>query len=212
MTQTLPPEGTRLALITAGLHLFGSKGFAATSTRELAARAQTNVASIAYHFGGKDGLRLACTEEFARRFGAEVDAANAMPSTPLAAREALATVLTRMVQFVVGSEEAGELVPFMLREIAENGPGIDHIYNGVMEPTHRRFCALWSVATGHDAESEATKLAVFSMVGQVLYFRIGGAVIRRRMGWQAMQKPQIDAIVAQLLFNLDAVLAAATEV
>lgn len=211
MTQPAPPEGTRLALITAGLHLFGSKGFAATSTRELAAQAQTNVASIAYHFGGKDGLRLACAEEFARRFGAQVAGDAALPSTPDQARQALATVLTHMVQFVVGSAEAGALVPFMLREIAENGPGTDHIYNGLMEPTHRRFCALWAIATGQDADTETTKLAVFSMVGQVLYFRIGAAIIRRRMGWQAMQKPQVDAIVTQLLFNLDAVLAAATE-
>lgn len=212
MTQSDPPKGTRLALITAGLHLFGTKGFAATSTRELAALAQTNVASITYHFGSKDGLRLACAEEFARRFGAQVAGDPAPPTTPEQARHALAAVLTHMVQFVVGSEEAGELVPFMLREIAENGPGIDHIYSGLMEPTHRRFCMLWAVATGHPADTDATKLAVFSLVGQVLYFRIGGAIICRRMGWQAMRKPQIDAIVTQLLFNLDAVLVAATEV
>ena len=65
-----PPEGTRAALIAAGVALFGSKGFAATSTREIAARAKTNVASIAYHFGGKDGLRQACGAQFAQRLTA----------------------------------------------------------------------------------------------------------------------------------------------
>ena len=56
------PSGTRADLIAAGLHLFGHDGFAATSTRALAARAGTNVASIAYHFGSKAGLVRAAIE------------------------------------------------------------------------------------------------------------------------------------------------------
>ena len=55
-------QQTRAALIAAGLRLFGEKGFDATSTRDIAAAANTNIASIAYHFGGKEGLRLACAQ------------------------------------------------------------------------------------------------------------------------------------------------------
>ena len=61
-----PAEGrgdaTRLALIHAALDLFGAKGFEAASTRAVAAAAGANLASIAYHFGGKQGLRLACAD------------------------------------------------------------------------------------------------------------------------------------------------------
>ena len=55
-------EATRLALIRAALDLFGAKGFEAASTRAVAAAAGANLASIAYHFGGKEGLRLACAD------------------------------------------------------------------------------------------------------------------------------------------------------
>ncbi len=55
-------EQTRAALIHAALQLFGSKGFDATSTREIAALAKANIGSIAYHFGGKEGLRLAAAD------------------------------------------------------------------------------------------------------------------------------------------------------
>ena len=60
----LPPsaEQTRQALIRAALKLFGAKGFDGTSTREIAAAARANIGSIAYHFGGKEGLRLACAD------------------------------------------------------------------------------------------------------------------------------------------------------
>ena len=50
-------DATRTAIVEAAMRGFAEKGFAATGTREIAALAGTNVASIAYHFGGKDGLR-----------------------------------------------------------------------------------------------------------------------------------------------------------
>src|SRR5690606_17858591 len=59
-TMRASSEKTRDALVQAGLALFGEKGFAATSTREIAARAKANIGSIAYHFGGKEALRDAC--------------------------------------------------------------------------------------------------------------------------------------------------------
>src|SRR6476660_4731072 len=56
------PELTRAALVGAALKLFGRQGFDGTSTREIAAEAQANIGSIAYHFGGKEGLRAAAAD------------------------------------------------------------------------------------------------------------------------------------------------------
>ncbi len=55
-------EATRAALIEAGLKLFGTHGYDAVSTRQIADAAEANIGSIAYHFGGKPGLRLACAQ------------------------------------------------------------------------------------------------------------------------------------------------------
>jgi TetR/AcrR family transcriptional regulator, regulator of cefoperazone and chloramphenicol sensitivity len=200
-------EGTRAALIAAGIHFFGSKGFAATSTRELAARANTNIASIAYHFGGKDGLRLACGEDFARRLTAVV--AGAPPpagTTAAAARLELHAVFTRMIQFLLGQSEAAGAAAFLLRELTENSPIIDLIYTAFMEPAHKRVCGLWGLACGQDPESAGVRLAVFSFVGQILYFRISSAIVTRRMGWGTMGQVQVDQIATTLLANLDAML------
>ncbi|MDG4869780.1 TetR family transcriptional regulator, partial [Guyparkeria sp. 1SP6A2] len=64
MNQTPHPAAhpTQTELIRAAIALFGTAGFGATSTRAIAARAGTNISSISYHFGGKDGLRLACAD------------------------------------------------------------------------------------------------------------------------------------------------------
>ena len=57
---------TRDALVRAALKLFGRQGFDGTSTREIAAEAKANIGSIAYHFGGKEGLRAACAQTYRR--------------------------------------------------------------------------------------------------------------------------------------------------
>jgi hypothetical protein len=102
-------------------------------------------------------------------------------------------------------------VRFMLREMAQPSVALDIIYGGIIEPTHKRLCRLWAVATGEDAESETTRLAVFAMMGQVLYFRIGREIVVRRMGWDKLGKDEAQAVVGLLRGNLDALLKAGEE-
>ena len=66
---------TREAILEAALRGFGEKGFEATGIREIAAGAGSNVASISYHFGGKEGLRAACAEHIVALMGAVLAAA-----------------------------------------------------------------------------------------------------------------------------------------
>ena len=182
------PEGTAADLIAAGLKLFGQKGFAATSTREIAAEAGANIASIAYHFGNKDGLRLACGHEVRRRIGGTVAAvlegpADAPPPSPDEAMMQIEAAIRAMTAFLLTERAAEDVVPFMLREVAENGANLDMLYDGMIVPAHGRFCALWAAATGNAPDSERTRLIVFSAIGQILYFRIGRPIVERRLGW-----------------------------
>jgi AcrR family transcriptional regulator len=192
----------------AGIRLFGRQGFPATSVRQLASEAGANIAAITYHFGGKDGLRTACAEEFGRRMGAALGARPANGDIdPKAAREELRATVRTVIAFLLGAEGASALVPFMLRELAEDGPGIDVVYLGFAAPTHRRLCDLWARATGTDPEAEDVKLAVFALIGQLMYFRIGQSIVTRRLGWKAVGPEEIRKITDRILRNLDAMLA-----
>jgi AcrR family transcriptional regulator len=205
-------EQTRQALIRAALKLFGSQGFDGTSTREIAAAANANIGSIAYHFGGKEGLRIACANfivEAIQNVAAQALKGDAgAPQGEAAATARLNMAIERMVGFVVAAPEAGEIVQFVLRELAHPTAALDVIYNGVFEPTHKRLCEIWAEATGEDVDSDSTKITVFTMIGQVIYFRIGRVAVLRRMGWQDIGPKQAAAIVAVAKDNLAAVLAA----
>jgi AcrR family transcriptional regulator len=205
--QPVKPEGTAAQLIAEGLRLFGAKGFAATSTREISAAAGTNVASIAYHFGGKDGLHRACGQELVRRMEAAIGPG--LPEaelSPEAATRTMEGVIRAMAEFLLTRGDAEDLVPFMLREITENGPVLQHIYDTMIAPTHGRLCRLWAAATGQPADSETTLLRVFSLIGPLLYFRIGRPIVVRRMGWRVTGREEAQQIAEVLISNLHAII------
>ncbi|MGN6535312.1 MAG: CerR family C-terminal domain-containing protein [Mesorhizobium sp.] len=212
-----PAEMTRMALIRAALKLFGQQGYDGTSTRQIAAAAKANIGSIAYHFGGKEGLRAAVADHIvsmiqtiARQATGGTDAPPERLE-PEAARARLIEATRQMVAFMVARPEAGEIVQFILRELSQPTPTLDRIYDGVFAPTHRRLCALWEQATGEPAESERTRLSVFTMIGQVLYFRICREPVMRRMGWDGIGEAEAAKVAEVAVANLSAILAARSE-
>ncbi|MCT7376130.1 CerR family C-terminal domain-containing protein [Chelativorans salis] len=213
VTRLTSAERTREALIRAGLRLFGEKGFEAASTRELAAAAGANIGSIAYHFGGKEGLHGACADYIVDLISSvaedalgDVAAPQTYPASPRQARAMLGQALQAMFGFIVQRPEAGEIVQFILREMTHPTTALDTIYAGVFEPVHKRLCGLWEAATGEPAESERTKITVFTLIGQVVYFRIGREAVKRRMGWREIGQPEAAAVVSVASGNLSAIL------
>ncbi len=62
-------EETRSQILDAAIACFAREGFSATSTRSLAAEASVNSATLAYHFGSKQGVYDAAVAEVYERFG-----------------------------------------------------------------------------------------------------------------------------------------------
>jgi len=202
-------ERTRLSLIEAGMHFFGLRGYEAASTREIAGLAKANIAAIAYHFGGKEGLRKACAEHVAATIrsvagGALPGATGDVSADPEVARRQLVAFLRQVARFMLLEKRARMMARFMMRELADPSIALDIVYSAVVSPTHSRLCALWGAATGLDPQSEQVKLSVFSIVGQVFYFRIGQDVVTRKMEWPEYGEAQVAAISDVLIANLEA--------
>ena len=205
MSGSSPESLTRASLIEAGLHLFGQKGYEATSTRQLAARAGTNIASIAYHFGGKAGLRLACARAVAERVGAVVPPA--APPESITSDDALARIeriVEALVTLILSAPQAQDMVAFMVRELSDPGEIADVIYAEFLAPRHGAMSALWAAATGRSPEDDEVKLAVFAAIGQILYFRIAQPFVKRRMDWKTIGPEQTRQIAGLIIANLRA--------
>ncbi len=208
--------GTREALIRAGLDLFGRHGFEASSIREIAQAAGVNSAGIAYHFGGKDGLRQACAEAIVATMKQRVfGAAAVMPPldglAPEAAVELLLAIVGRVTAFAAQAPESEIIARFVTREMMEPTSAFETLYEGLVGPVHGQLCRLWAVATGMVAEAQETKLAVFATIGQVIYFRLARPAVMRRMGWSVIDPAQSEAIADVIRANLRASIASMRE-
>ena len=126
--------------------------------------------------------------------------------TPEMAEKQIIAVVERMVGFIVARPEAGEIVQFVLRELASPTPALDRIYSGLFEPIHMRLCRIWEQATGEPAESDRTKLTTFTMIGQVIYFRIGRLAVVRRMGWTEIGPGEAVQIIETVKNNVEAII------
>ncbi len=203
-------DATRAALLAAALQVFGDKGFEAASTRQIAAAARANIAMIAYHFGGKEGLRAACADHVAAVLsGIFGTAAAPRVETASQARAALKALARAGVRGIVADEAARPLARFLLREISDPSPAFARVFETGFAPLHARVCRLWALATGEEPESEATRLSVFALIAQIVYFRIARAPVLLRMGWSEIGPNQAAAIEAIVLANLEAALDAA---
>ena len=61
-------EEMRKRILDTALAVFGSRGFSAATTRQIAETAGTNLPGLTYYFGNKEGLYLACAHEIAASF------------------------------------------------------------------------------------------------------------------------------------------------
>jgi AcrR family transcriptional regulator len=184
------------------LYLFGRNGFEGTSTRQLAARANTNIASISYHFGSKAGLREACARSVVERVTQALDEVLDAPGSGQAAIVQIERLVGTLVNLMVGSPDTADMVTFMLREVAEPGEIADDVYRNFIEPRHKAICGLWALATGRDPEDPVVKLAIFALVGQVLYFRIATPFVTRRMSWSEIGPNETRQISETVIDNL----------
>jgi AcrR family transcriptional regulator len=198
---------TKAALIAAALKLFGENGYAATSTREVAGLAKANIGSIAYYFGGKAGLHRACGEEIGMRMQrvfAPIATSMATQAdwSPEKAKSLIVEIFRGMGTYLLRSPEAEGMVAFMLREMAHPGEAFNAVYQNMIEPIHKQLSILVGLATGKDPESPETLLLVFSMIGQLMYFRIASVVVTKRLGKLDYSSSDIDQILAVIEINI----------
>ncbi len=201
---------TRAQLIEAALDVFGRLGYEGASTREIARAADANLAAIVYHFGGKEALHLAVAEHVASSILAKVGPAlasatePAATASPAAARAALQRLLETMVEVILGSAEAERWARFIIREQLQPTAAFDVIYR-FMGGAVATATGLVATVLG-SPEDEAIRLRVFTILGQVIVFRVAQALVLRRMGWHEIGERERAAIKSVVLQNLTAML------
>lgn len=196
---------TRQRLIDAALALFGSNGFEATGTRDIAARAGVALPTIAYHFGGKEGLYRACAEHVVERYRARMRAGGGadtgavqMPKEPEAARATLRQVMALLGAMLLDTSDSDAWLTFMIREM--NGAGLAHdlLYRELWEPGLALVAALIATVRGHNGTRDDDRLEALLLLSSFSAFSASRRVALDFGGWHAIDEPLVAAMLARL--------------
>lgn len=198
-------EQTRAALIEAAMPVFGQAGFEAASTRAIADRAGVNLALIAYHFGGKQGLYLAVFEHILGQLQARLAPVAAPISEQLGTlsqnseqrhRQALALLASLFDAMIdtFGEAEATHWVRLIFREHQDPTEAFELLYSQLMGSTLSLISELVAVLTGLDQDTEACRIRTLMLMGQVLVFHVARAAAFRHLQWSELSLTQRSAL------------------
>lgn len=169
--KTLRSDGVeaRNRLLDAALVLFAEKGFAKTSTREIAHAAQVNVASISYYFGDKAGLYRAVFQDPRSNPGPDLALLSAQTTS-------LEAVLRAVVQGFTEPLKQGDLVQCCMRlhfrEMLEpTGVWQDEI-NNTIRPLHTALANALCTQLGVDEADDDIHRLAFSITGLGLMVQV----------------------------------------
>jgi AcrR family transcriptional regulator len=159
-------------LLQAAEELFPEKGFDATSVRELAAAADCNIASVNYHFGGKEKLYFELWRRYLIRMRETRLAAiqRVMQSEPAeyALENLLRAFANAFLEPLIDQSRAQRFTKLMAREMLDRHLPADMFVEEVIVPTltamrqaFARICP--------DLDSSRVRLVVYSIVAQLLH-------------------------------------------
>jgi len=164
-------EDTRERILAAAQKLFAEKGFDATSVRDITTEAGCNVASVNYHFGGKDNLYL----ETFRSMLAVLRNQRLDVLGELMAREPAPTMEEFLESFAEGfidplvDESRGRMFMMLVsREMFDSRLPHNVFADEFIHPLlERAIAALAEI--GPPLDSLTARLCIMSMVGQLLH-------------------------------------------
>lgn len=119
---------SRDALLQAAKKVFAAKGFDGATVKDLAEAANVNVSLVSYYFNGKEGLYLACLEQFGRSRLVAAEHILKKPTSP----EDLRVRLTLFVEeFILRHLEESDVSTIMHRECGNKNSITQELFKNV---------------------------------------------------------------------------------
>jgi len=197
----LPAPGLALRLVEAGIEQFAQHGFDGASTRDIAAATGTAMSSITYHFGGKQGLYLACADYIAYQIGAVHAAGMAPirarpPQEPEQARAAMLGLLENFARLML-APQSETWSQFIVREQQRPTEAFERLYHGIMSPVLETVLGLLKIARP-SLDDTGRRTLVMNIVGMALILRLGRACVSRLMQVDDLDEATAETLIAGL--------------
>jgi AcrR family transcriptional regulator len=201
-----------LRLIEAAIEQFGKNGMSAVGTRAIAKAAGVQMSAITYHFGGKEGLYLACARHIVGQISGRVErilafaASHGIDSGERAGARAGVLAIMGGLATAMMRDEIAPLARFVLREQMNSSPAFEIIYQGYMRVILEQIGALLQRIAGGYLKPEELRIRSVALLGQAFVFRFGRAALMRATEWKSIGEPEAMAVRAAVLAHCEAIL------
>ncbi|AQQ38291.1 MULTISPECIES: CerR family C-terminal domain-containing protein [Burkholderia] len=189
-------DETRQRIIEAAIELFGERGFAGASTREIAAMAGVNAPALQYYFENKEGVYRACVETIAEHgwavFAPAVGHARAMLEAHASVDElidAFIGLLRALSDRMFTAPKTMNQRMFFAREQGGQEPASasEILMTRMRKPLNDVSAELIGRITGRPADDSVTRLRALSLFGQITVFHIAQRSALQLLEWDAFE-------------------------
>jgi len=169
-----PPatDATRDRILDVAERLFAEKGFEGTSVREITSAAGANVASVNYHFGGKDNLyREVCRRRLSRlreQRISNVSRALAAGGTSPSLEGVVEAFTTAFLEPLTDESQGRLLIELMAREMLNPHLPRAMFFEEMIDPVRETLAAALRSALPGLGREDANR-CVHSIVGQLVH-------------------------------------------
>ncbi len=183
--------------------MFAKQGFKNTTVRDIARRANVNLASVNYYFGSKQGLyeavcRYSC--------GAPGEAPQVFAIDESAGpRHQLSSFIHQFMCTILLHGTSSLQGRIMAREMMEPTPALQIIVQEIIRPRQEQLSAIIRAILGDTADAALVRRCCFSIVGQCLYYRFARVVAQELQPGLVFDETTVASIADHItLFTVQA--------
>lgn len=200
-------------LLLSAFEEFAKNGFWGASTRDIAAKANINISSILYYFGGKKGIYTAAlkkivdtvnnmTAELTTRYQKVIETKDSV-----AARNLLKEMLEQFLFLLCNQDVSADLKKVFLSEYSSPTEEFKILYDDLIRPVHDRMANLLNFASNGKIAIKDCYFYIVPLFSQLFVFASRKNSICNMMEWpdydeQATRRLS-DYINSQVDFIID---------
>lgn len=170
-TVSIPSEpATRERLLEVACDLFIEQGYKTAKIRDIASRANANLAAINYHFGSKEKLYVAVIEYIASQVFAE-RALSVVAHASDSPAEQLKQYIRLFLQRLLENTNQARWGKLIARETVEPTAAFEMVVNKFILPSHRDLKKIVQTILGKASDDEAVRRGAMCVIGQCLYYQ-----------------------------------------
>lgn len=200
-------------LLLSAFEEFAKNGFWGASTRDIAAKANINISSILYYFGGKKGIYTAAlkkivdtvntmTEEQTKQYQKVID-----KQDPAAARKLLKKMTERFLTILCSQEISANIKKVFLSEYSSPTAEFNILYDELIRPVHDRMANLLQLASENKIDIKNCYFYIVPLFSHLFIFASRKESVCSLMEWKdydtKAQKFLLNYIDSQIDFMLD---------